>query len=57
MTGFVQELIAQIKAEGFRGRVVSIDHLSELRDEIMERKDKQFFDQDFFKERLTFFTF
>ena len=57
MTRLDQKLISQLKGDGYPGRVVSIRHLPELREEIMERKDKGLFNEDFFRERLTFFSF
>jgi epoxyqueuosine reductase len=51
------KLYAQLEDRGLKGRVVSIGHLPELREDIFSRHDQGAFDRDFYQERLTFFNF
>jgi epoxyqueuosine reductase len=43
--------------KGYQGRIVSIQHLAELREEISERSSKGLFDEEFYRSRLDFFDF
>ncbi len=52
-----EDLFLRMKQRGYRGRVVSIHHLSELKDEIMGRFEKRLFDEEFYRSRLSFFDF
>jgi epoxyqueuosine reductase len=53
----IEELYIQLEARGLKGRVISISHLPELREEIQSRNTRGLFDDDFYRERLTFFSF
>jgi epoxyqueuosine reductase len=53
----IDDLYHQVEAQGLKGRVVSISHLPELREEFLSRNSQGSFDVVFYRERLTFFTF
>ncbi len=57
MISKVEDLISLLEKDGYRGQVVSVSHIQDLRNDIVGRKEKHLFDPDFYKERLTFFTF
>lgn len=50
-------LLFQLKNRGFQGRIVSISHLPELKEEIVGRFDHGLFDKEFYDLRLAFFDF
>lgn len=52
-----EELFIQLKERGYKGRIVSIEHLRDLEEEIESRYREGLFDEEFYKERLTSFTF
>lgn len=57
MESYTEELLLHLAEQGYQGRIVSIKHLSELRDEIEERYDEGLFDEEFYRLRLAFFDF
>ena len=57
MESFAQELLLHLVKQGYQGRIVSLEHLSELRNEIKKIYDEGLFDEEFFRLRLTFFDF
>lgn len=52
-----EELLSRLSEHGFQARVVSIQHLSELEDEVVERFNEGLFDEEFYLLRLAFFVF
>lgn len=54
---FIDELLLQLKKHGYRGRITSINHLPELKEEIVGRLSQGLFDEEFYRLRLTFFDF
>jgi len=57
MDAFVHELFVQMTERGFQARVVSIDHISSLQQEIEKRHRQNLFDKDFYQEYLSWFNF
>ncbi len=57
MEQVIKRLCSHLEQGGFRGRVVSIQHLLELQHEIEDRQAQSLFDEAFYRERLTFFEF
>lgn len=57
MEDTVEELCTQLEKRGSKGRVVSIRRVRELQEEIEGRHARGSFDEDFYQERLKFFTF
>lgn len=57
MDAFSEELLLYLTEHGYQGRIVSIQHLSELQEEIEERFNQGLFDEEFYRLRLTFFDF
>ena len=53
----IEMLYARLGKRGYQGRVVSIHHLQDLHQDIEGRFAQGAFDQDFYRERLTFFEF
>lgn len=54
MTG---TLFSQLAKRGYKGRIVPIQHLNDLEEEIEDRHSRGSFDKEFYKERLDFFEF
>jgi epoxyqueuosine reductase len=52
-----QELTIRALADGYPLRMVSIDHLPEIEQELRVRKESGLFDEGFYEERLSFFSF
>jgi epoxyqueuosine reductase len=52
-----KELLLHLEENGYQGRVVSIQHLTELQEEIRERLSQGLFDEEFYRLRLAFFDF
>jgi len=52
-----EKLFSDLQARGFASRMVSIQRLRELEEEINDRRRKGMFDQEFYRERLTRFEF
>jgi epoxyqueuosine reductase len=52
-----EELLFHLAEHGYQGRIVSIRHLRELREEITKRFDQGLFDEEFYRLRLTIFDF
>ncbi len=46
-----------LEERGFKGRIVSIRHLSDMQNEIESRRDQGLFDEAFYREALSFFSF
>ena len=53
----ISSIFSFIVNAGYVAKVVSIEHLKELEDELTMRKRKDHFDESFYKERLTSFKF
>jgi epoxyqueuosine reductase len=52
-----EELFSQLAERGYKGRIVSVQHLEDLQEEIEGRHRQGSFDKEFYQERLTGFTF
>jgi len=52
-----EELFSQLAEQGYKGRIVSIQHLDDLQEEIESHYRQGFFDEEFYQESLTSFTF
>lgn len=57
MENCADELLSQLEEHDYQGRIVSISHLHELKEEITGRLNQGSFDEEFYKLRLTFFDF
>jgi epoxyqueuosine reductase len=57
MTGSAGNLQGFLDGLGWRARVVPIEHLDDLRADIEGRRRQGLFDETFYQERLTFFSF
>ncbi len=57
MESYTEELLLHLVKQGYRGRIVSIQRLSELKDEIIKRNNEGLFDEEFYRLRLAFFDF
>jgi epoxyqueuosine reductase len=57
MENSVQRLYAQLEGQGLKGRAVPVHHLQDLQDEIRGRHAQGQFDDQFYHERLAFFSF
>ena len=53
----MEELLLQLAERGYQGRIVSIQHLHELQEEIEGRYRQGLLDEDFYQERLAQFDF
>ena len=53
----VKELFLQLTERGYQGRIVSIQHLHDLQEEIEGRYREGLFDKEFYQERLAWFNF
>jgi len=53
----VEELLLQLVEHGYQGRIVSTQHLRDLQKEIEGRYRQGLLDEEFYKERLTWFDF
>lgn len=52
-----KELYSQLERHNYKGKVISVEHLHELKDDIRGRRRKGLFDEEFYREDLTFFDF
>ena len=57
MDNFINNLFLGLKKLGNLGRIVSVQHLPELEEEIVERFNEGLFDEEFYLLRLAFFDF
>lgn len=57
MHNAMEELYAQLDQRGLKGRVVSIERLQDLKEDIEGRHAQGLFDERFYQERLSFFDF
>lgn len=57
LNNIIEKLYTGLEVKGLKARVVSSSHLPELGEEILNRNNQGMFDDDFYRERLTFFTF
>jgi len=57
MDADTRELLFHLTEHGYQGRIVSIQHLPELQEEIKERFNQGSFDEEFYRLRLAFFDF
>ncbi len=55
--GCAEELLLHLTERGYQGRVVSIQHLPELKENIEGCRKQGLFDKEFYQERLTWFDF
>jgi epoxyqueuosine reductase len=53
----MMELLDHLEEKGWRGRIVPVEHLRDLQEEIAERYRQGVFDEEFYQERLTGFKF
>ncbi len=53
----MKELFSQLAERGYNGRIVSIQHLRDLQEEIKGRYKQGLFDEEFYQEWLTRFAF
>jgi epoxyqueuosine reductase len=52
-----EELFSQLDERGYKGRIVSIQHLGDLQEEIEGRYRQGLFDEEFYQESFTWLTF
>ena len=52
-----EELFLRLEEKGYKGRIVSIQHLRDLQEEIEDRYREGQFNEEFYQERLTSFVF
>lgn len=57
MEKVIKEFYSALEEYGFEGRIVSIEHLYDLKNEIKTRHDQGLFNEEFYQEALTFFSF
>jgi epoxyqueuosine reductase len=57
MENSIERLYNQMENLGLKARVVSIRHLPELQEELVDRNARGQFDREFYQERLTYFDF
>ena len=57
MKRVIERLYSRLEERGLKGRVVSIGHLQDLQDEIKGRHAQGLFDEEFYQEGLSFFSF
>jgi len=57
MVQFAMELMSQLEKHGYRGRIVSVQHLLALKEGIGELYEQGLLDKEFYQERLTHFVF
>jgi len=53
----MEELFSQLAERGYQGRIVAIQHLGDLQEEIEGRYKQGFFDEEFYQESFTWLTF
>lgn len=53
----IEILFSQLTERGYKGRIVSIERIYDLEEEIEDYRSKGFFDEELYKERLGFLTF
>jgi len=51
------EIVQQLQLHGFQGRIVSVRHLGDLQEELETHHRLGHFDEEFYRERLTWFRF
>jgi len=52
-----EELLSQLEERGYKGRIVSIQHLGDLQEEIEGHYRQGLFDEEFYQESFTWLTF
>lgn len=57
MEGVIKRLYSRVEEHGLKGRVVSIQHLQDLQGEIEDRHTQGLFNDEFYQEGLSFFSF
>jgi len=57
MESVIERLFSRLEEHGLKGRIVSIQHLQDLRGEIEGRHTEGLFDEEFYQEGLSFFSF
>ena len=57
MDRFVDKLFAHLKEHGYQARIVSIDHLPSLQEEIGGFRNQALFNNEFYQDRLAWFLF
>jgi len=57
MRRFEEELLLRLAEHNYQGRIVSIQHIRELQEEIKRRYAQGSFDEEFYRERLKFLDF
>lgn len=53
----VQALYSELEERGYRGKIVSVEHVPELHKELAEQYEAGLFDREFYQEELAFFDF
>jgi epoxyqueuosine reductase QueG len=53
----MEKLFRRLEERGYKTQIVPIKHLDELKEEIEDRHRKDLFDEEFYRERLTWFVF
>jgi epoxyqueuosine reductase len=57
MNNLIQEISSELENRSNKMRIVPVQHLQDLRQDITERHQQGFFDQDFYTTRLSFYDF
>ena len=57
MKRFVEELLLRLAERGYQGRITSVQHLRDLKEEIEGRHRQGLFNKEFYEERLAWFDF
>jgi epoxyqueuosine reductase len=57
MERVIERLYSRLEERGLKGRIVSIQHLQDLQSEIEGRHSQGLFDEEFYQEGLSFFSF
>ncbi len=57
ITNWDKNLISALEPEGYRGKIISVDHLSDLNDDIDTLHRQGLFDEEFFNEELSGFDY
>jgi epoxyqueuosine reductase len=54
---YAEELLGRLEEHDCQGRIVSVQHLPEIEEEIKGRFNQGLFDEEFYRQRLAFFRF
>lgn len=53
----MKNLVSELEKHGYKGRIVPVFHVRELKEEVERRRREGQLDEEFYKERLTWFNF